>query len=42
MGTSAGIDYTTGHYPMVAPIDAKAHYYDCRLWGGPLPTFELG
>jgi hypothetical protein len=27
----ACIDYTAGHYPMVVPIDAEAHYYDSRL-----------
>jgi hypothetical protein len=27
----ACIDYTAGHYPMVIPIDAEAHYYDSRL-----------
>jgi ribulose-5-phosphate 4-epimerase/fuculose-1-phosphate aldolase len=31
LGTSAGIDYTAGRYPVVAPIDAEAHYYDSRL-----------
>jgi len=31
LGKSAGIDYTAGHYPMVVPIDAEAHYYDSRL-----------
>ena len=31
LGPWAGIDYTAGHYPMVVPIDAEAHYYDSRL-----------
>jgi hypothetical protein len=31
LGTSAGIDYTAGRYPVVAPIDAEARYYDSRL-----------
>jgi len=31
LGQSDGIDYTAGHYPLVVPIDAEAHYYESRL-----------